>query len=253
MLYLNRNLGSDPASAQTSDYIINSILIPRFDPVWQTLSGDVHAATKQILQTVLAGTAVSLQALADQLISMLPSIIVTNILGDINQWCRGDSETGDLCDFMRTLASRQAAFAAVPPTYTVPTQQPICPSGQFFQNPITGELTCVQPTPTTILETPSNSVCTQDVQQCPDGSYVGRDPANNCQFRACPQLPPGPAQVATGDGAGSSPPQIVYSGGGGSSYQPTSSPAASSSDSFPWWILAVGAALFVMSDRRRRA
>lgn len=36
---------------------------------------------------------------------------------------------------------------------------------------------------------PTNSgtvVCTQDVKQCPDGSYVGRNPNNNCEFYACP-------------------------------------------------------------------
>ncbi|MBI2108547.1 hypothetical protein HYT54_05465 [Candidatus Woesearchaeota archaeon] len=30
------------------------------------------------------------------------------------------------------------------------------------------------------------SVCAADVQQCNDGTYVSRDPANNCNFRACP-------------------------------------------------------------------
>ena len=29
--------------------------------------------------------------------------------------------------------------------------------------------------------------CTQDVQECPDGSYVGRNPDNNCEFFACPE------------------------------------------------------------------
>ena len=28
--------------------------------------------------------------------------------------------------------------------------------------------------------------CTDDVKQCSDGSYVGRDPNNNCEFRPCP-------------------------------------------------------------------
>ena len=30
-----------------------------------------------------------------------------------------------------------------------------------------------------------NTVCTQDAKQCPDGSYVGRDPKNNCEFLSC--------------------------------------------------------------------
>jgi len=33
---------------------------------------------------------------------------------------------------------------------------------------------------------PIDPVCTQDAQLCPDGSYVGRNPSNNCEFFACP-------------------------------------------------------------------
>ncbi len=29
-------------------------------------------------------------------------------------------------------------------------------------------------------------VCAQDVQKCPDGNYVSRDPNNNCEFKPCP-------------------------------------------------------------------
>jgi len=29
-------------------------------------------------------------------------------------------------------------------------------------------------------------VCTTEVNQCPDGSFVGRDSANNCEFHPCP-------------------------------------------------------------------
>lgn len=32
-------------------------------------------------------------------------------------------------------------------------------------------------------------MCPADVQECPDGSYVSRDPDNNCEFFACPELP----------------------------------------------------------------
>jgi len=28
--------------------------------------------------------------------------------------------------------------------------------------------------------------CTEDLRQCPDGSFVGRDPSNNCEFFPCP-------------------------------------------------------------------
>jgi hypothetical protein len=30
-------------------------------------------------------------------------------------------------------------------------------------------------------------VCAQDVMDCPDGSFVARDPENNCEFPACPE------------------------------------------------------------------
>jgi hypothetical protein len=34
--------------------------------------------------------------------------------------------------------------------------------------------------------------CTMEAMQCPDGSYVGRDSENNCEFKPCPNnLPPG--------------------------------------------------------------
>jgi len=29
------------------------------------------------------------------------------------------------------------------------------------------------------------TACTQDAQQCPDGTFVGRDPSNNCEFFPC--------------------------------------------------------------------
>ena len=29
-------------------------------------------------------------------------------------------------------------------------------------------------------------VCTMEAKSCPDGSYVGRDPARNCEFKPCP-------------------------------------------------------------------
>lgn len=32
--------------------------------------------------------------------------------------------------------------------------------------------------------------CTLEAMLCPDGSSVGRNPNNNCQFDPCPQYPP---------------------------------------------------------------
>jgi hypothetical protein len=33
-------------------------------------------------------------------------------------------------------------------------------------------------------------LCTADVQACPDGSFVSRDPAQGCAFRPCPGAVP---------------------------------------------------------------
>jgi hypothetical protein len=33
------------------------------------------------------------------------------------------------------------------------------------------------------------TVCGADVSKCPDGSFVSRDPKNNCKFKACPTPP----------------------------------------------------------------
>ena len=34
--------------------------------------------------------------------------------------------------------------------------------------------------------TAAENMCGADVKQCPDGSYVSRDPDNGCEFRPCP-------------------------------------------------------------------
>jgi hypothetical protein len=34
---------------------------------------------------------------------------------------------------------------------------------------------------------PPGVFCTMEAKACPDGSYVGRDPAKNCEFRPCPK------------------------------------------------------------------
>ncbi len=37
---------------------------------------------------------------------------------------------------------------------------------------------------------PQETVCTEDAKVCPDGTSVGRDPENNCEFFACPDQAP---------------------------------------------------------------
>ena len=44
------------------------------------------------------------------------------------------------------------------------------------------------PTPTPTLTT-QEVVCTEDILECWDGSFVSRDPTNNCEFYPCPQTP----------------------------------------------------------------
>ena len=38
---------------------------------------------------------------------------------------------------------------------------------------------------TSTTTVPTNNFCAEDIQQCSDGSYVTRDPNNNCEFRLC--------------------------------------------------------------------
>ena len=44
---------------------------------------------------------------------------------------------------------------------------------------------CTQQQSNPTLEQGTGVLCTADVQECPDGSFVGRDPENNCMFKEC--------------------------------------------------------------------
>ena len=49
----------------------------------------------------------------------------------------------------------------------------------------------INPLPPPQVPSPGDIVCPEDLKQCPDGSYVGRDINNNCQFKPCrPRLSP---------------------------------------------------------------
>lgn len=37
------------------------------------------------------------------------------------------------------------------------------------------------------LTKPPDVACTMEAKVCPDGSYVGRNPAKNCEFNPCPK------------------------------------------------------------------
>lgn len=47
-------------------------------------------------------------------------------------------------------------------------------------------------------------ICAADVEACEDGSYVARDPKNQCKFKACPastSKPPVPLETCSPDSA----------------------------------------------------
>lgn len=43
------------------------------------------------------------------------------------------------------------------------------------------------PKPVASVNTEDKVLCAQDVKECPDGSFVGRDATNSCQFSKCPE------------------------------------------------------------------
>ena len=49
---------------------------------------------------------------------------------------------------------------------------------------VAGKPAPVAPPPPPMSDDPI--VCAADVKQCPDGSYVSRNPANGCAFDLCP-------------------------------------------------------------------
>lgn len=34
----------------------------------------------------------------------------------------------------------------------------------------------------------NTEICEADIKVCPDGTYIRRDPLNNCEFNACPEV-----------------------------------------------------------------
>lgn len=74
------------------------------------------------------------------------------------------------------------------PTWTPSPTPTWCPHGWVWNWPNHRCEPSWTPTPTT---TPA--YCTQDAKQCPDGSYVGRNPYDSCNFYACsPSYTPTP-------------------------------------------------------------
>lgn len=49
-----------------------------------------------------------------------------------------------------------------------------------------GSISWTAPPPTDGNKGNHATICTMDAKQCPDGSFVSRNPANNCAFNPCP-------------------------------------------------------------------
>jgi hypothetical protein len=56
--------------------------------------------------------------------------------------------------------------------------------GSVGAQPAAGKALPPAPPPPPMSDEPV--ACTADARQCPDGSYVSRNPANGCAFDACP-------------------------------------------------------------------
>jgi hypothetical protein len=52
--------------------------------------------------------------------------------------------------------------------------------------PVAGKPSPYAPPPPPMLD--EGIVCAADVKQCPDGSYVSRNPARGCAFAPCPAI-----------------------------------------------------------------
>lgn len=65
----------------------------------------------------------------------------------------------------------------------------ICPDGSGVGR--NGENNCeFDPCPEALVKKKGEPMmCTQEVKQCPDGTFVGRDSNNNCAFKPCPEEP----------------------------------------------------------------
>lgn len=61
----------------------------------------------------------------------------------------------------------------------------VCPQGQVCK---AQEVQCLVP-PCVPEPKCVNLYCTEEAKECCDGSYVGRDPNNNCEFAKCPTCP----------------------------------------------------------------
>jgi hypothetical protein len=74
-----------------------------------------------------------------------------------------------------------------------------CPDGSFVSRDAANDCQ-FKACPCTVLCT----VCTDDAMICPDGSVVSRDPDNNCEFKACPIASKGSKDLKSSKGSKSS-------------------------------------------------
>tara|TARA_Y100000310_G_scaffold15748_1_gene15840 strand:+ start:1091 stop:1654 length:564 start_codon:yes stop_codon:yes gene_type:complete len=57
----------------------------------------------------------------------------------------------------------------------------------FYPNPEYTDF-CEEINPRSPKLAQDRAICAEDAMQCPDGTFVGRDPSNNCEFFDCEQL-----------------------------------------------------------------
>jgi hypothetical protein len=73
------------------------------------------------------------------------------------------------------------------PTASPTTSPTKSPSAAPTKSPTKSPTKPPTASPTTSpTQSPTGKVCATDVKQCADGSFVSRDPTNDCQFKACP-------------------------------------------------------------------
>ena len=99
--------------------------------------------------------------------------------------CNKKCPKGDVCEHM-------VAPCLIPPCPVVETCKTVvqpkcdkkCPKGEVCEIVVAPCL--IPPCPEFPTCKPVVQVCTDDAKQCQDGSFVGRDSNNNCEFHPCP-------------------------------------------------------------------
>ena len=143
----------------------------------------LHNATQDLpwksgsaLGTVTTGTNIDVNCFSNSGSSLLPN-------GVISAKRNGQAFSIPASAFSGTTQIRNFRLTE-PGTYVFS-----CSNGSSCSNSDTLSVTgsSLSTPPPTANPGPGDVACTADAKQCPDGSFVGRDPANGCAFRECPK------------------------------------------------------------------